>query len=172
MSHGVSNATESMDEDASPSPPKNAPQIPGYQITREVNRGGQGVVYQAVQISTRRKVALKVLIDGTLATSSAQRRFLREIELAASLRHSSIVTVFDSGTTAEGRQYYVMDYIRGQSITDYVRQHQIPLPRVLELFRSAADAVATSWWMRMEKRGCWISAWPRRWAIAPMPWHR
>jgi WD40 repeat protein len=143
MSERLPSDTQSMDDDASAAAVAgNFPQISGYEIIRELNRGGQGVVYQAVQISTKRKVALKVLIEGTLASPAAQRRFLREIELAASLRHRSIVTVFDSGTTPEGRQFYVMDYIRGQSITDYARQSGLSPQRVLELFRTVCDAVA------------------------------
>jgi hypothetical protein len=142
MSQGPSEATHTYNDAPPAGAPQNFPTIPGYEINRELNRGGQGVVYQAVQISTKRKVALKVLIEGTLASPAAQRRFLREIELAASLRHRSIVTVFDSGSTPEGRRFYVMDYIRGQSITDYVRTAQLPLDQLLELFRSVCDAVA------------------------------
>lgn len=52
-------------------------QISGYEVVRELGRGGQAVVYQAVQKSTHRKVAVKVLIEGPYASKSAKRRFER-----------------------------------------------------------------------------------------------
>ena len=53
--------------------------IPGYRILKELNRGGQGVVYQAIQKSARRKVALKLMLQGPLAAPDSKRRFEREI---------------------------------------------------------------------------------------------
>ena len=54
--------------------------LPGYRILKELHRGGQGVVYQAVQHSTKRKVALKVMLEGPFAGPESKRRFQREIE--------------------------------------------------------------------------------------------
>jgi len=71
------------------------------------------VVYQAVQKSTSRKVAVKVLLEGPFASESAKRRFEREVELVSHLKHPNIIAVFDSGSTVDGRLYYVMDYVRG-----------------------------------------------------------
>jgi eukaryotic-like serine/threonine-protein kinase len=93
------------------------PIIPGYTSLREIGRGGQGVVYQATQIATKRSVAIKVLLDGTLASGAARRRFEREIELVASLRHPGIVGVYHSGSTDEGRLYCVMELVEGRDIS-------------------------------------------------------
>ena len=60
--------------------------IPGYRILKELHRGGQGVVCQAVQESAKRKVALKVMLEGPFAGAASKRRFEREIELVGSLR--------------------------------------------------------------------------------------
>ncbi|MCG3125521.1 MAG: Serine/threonine-protein kinase PknD [Phycisphaerae bacterium] len=87
--------------------------IPGYERAREIHRGGQGVVYEAVQSSTHRKVAIKVLLAGALATSRQRMRFEREVDLVARLRHPHIVTVHDSGETADGRHFLVMEFIDG-----------------------------------------------------------
>src|SRR5437868_1652084 len=76
-----------------------APTIPGYDDLRELQRGGQGIVYTATQKSTRRRVAIKVLLDGAIASHAARRRFEREIDLVATLHHPGIVQVYDSGTT-------------------------------------------------------------------------
>jgi serine/threonine protein kinase len=115
--------------------------IPGFQILRELKRGGQGVVYQAVQLSTQRKVAVKVLLDGPHASPSAIRRFEREIQLIAQMRHPNIVAIFDSGLTAEGRNYYVMDYVRGETLSAYIQRVRPGIESTLQLFTTVVDAV-------------------------------
>jgi len=89
------------------------PVIAGYRDLRELKRGGQGVVFVAVQQSTNRPVAIKLLLAGGLATAGARRRFEREAELAASLRHPNIVRIFDSGVTGDGSPFLVMEYVEG-----------------------------------------------------------
>ncbi len=86
--------------------------IPGYQIMGEIHRGGQGLVYLAVQRSTKRNVAVKVMKHGPFATSADRARFDREIETLGRLDHPNIVAVYDAGTAA-GFQYFVMDYVEG-----------------------------------------------------------
>ena len=93
-----------------------APTIPGYDGLLELGRGGQGVVYQATQRSTRRMVAIKVLLDGAFASEAARHRFEREIDLVALLQHPNVVRLYDSGTTADGHPYYVMEYVEGVSL--------------------------------------------------------
>ncbi|MBN2445622.1 MAG: protein kinase [Phycisphaerae bacterium] len=117
------------------------PDIPGYEFTSLVGAGGQGLVYEAVQKSTKRKVAVKVLLEGRAASESARKRFEREIELVAALKHPHIISIFDSGTTADGRQYFVMDYVRGQALGRYVRERDLPLEDVLRLYCTICDAV-------------------------------
>lgn len=118
------------------------PRIPGYRAIRMVGHGGQGTVYEAVQESTRRRVALKVLLSGTHASPTARRRFEREIELAARLKHPNIVTVFDSGITQDGHRYCVMDYIDGAPLDDFVRDQRLSLEETLTLARGVCQAVA------------------------------
>lgn len=73
-----------------------ADSIRGYQILSEMHRGGQGVVYLALQESTKLNVAIKVMLEGPFAGPASRRRFEREIELAGSLKHPGIVAIFDS----------------------------------------------------------------------------
>lgn len=116
-------------------------QIPGYEILRELHRGGQGVVYEAIQRSTQRKVAIKVLLAGRYATPEIQRRFEREIEIVAGLKHPGIVSVYDSGRTRDGRQYCVMDLVVGVPLDQWIAE-QHPTPRqALERFAQICDAV-------------------------------
>lgn len=115
--------------------------IAGYELERELARGGQGIVYLAVQRSTKRKVALKVLREGPFASLSARRRFEREIELVAGLRHPNIVQVYDSGVAADGRHYFVMDLITGVRLDHYAQAHQLNVRQRLELFVHVCEAV-------------------------------
>lgn len=114
------------------------PTIPGYRDIKELRRGGQGAVYTALQNSTNRAVAIKLLLDGALASGIARRRFEREVDLAAALRHPNIVSIYDSGVTADGRPYLVMEYIEGRPLDVFVRalrEGQTP-GETLDLFPS------------------------------------
>jgi eukaryotic-like serine/threonine-protein kinase len=121
------------------------PEIPGYDDLREIRRGGQGVVFSAVQRSTKRKVAIKVMLAGELASPAARRRFEREIDLAASLRHPGIVRVYDSGVTSAGLPYLVMEFVEGVAISEFLRgtsADSLPPPKlVLSLFEKIARAL-------------------------------
>src|SRR5262245_30776001 len=84
--------------------------FPGYTLQRVVHAGGQGVVHAAVQKSTGRMVALKVLRASAFASQSEQSRFVREVQVLAALRHPNIVTIYDSGTVGPVL-YLVMDFV-------------------------------------------------------------
>ncbi len=124
-----------------PDPTRPAVHIEGYELVRVLARGGQGIVFEAIQISTRQKVAIKVLADGAFASRSARQRFQREVAVAARLKHRNIVKIYDSGQTAEGQLYYVMDYVRGEPLHRYVRNHDLSIEEVLALFAQVCDAV-------------------------------
>ncbi len=90
--------------------------VPGFEVLAEIRRGGQGVVYRAMQIATKREVALKMLLSGRWASERQRRRFEREIELVASLRHPRIVTLYESGRTQDGGHYFAMEFVDGQPL--------------------------------------------------------
>jgi len=92
--------------------------IPGYRIIEEIHRGAQGVVFRAVQLSTHRDVAVKVLRDGPFAGPFDRMRFEREVRILAQLQHPHIVAIHDSGTAA-GRTFLVMDLIAGERFDSY-----------------------------------------------------
>ena len=119
-------------------------EIPGFDILHELHRGGQGVVYAAHQHSTGRRVALKLLLHGRLATPMQRRRFEREVDLAASLDHPNIVKVFDRAEAPSGEPYYVMELVEGRPLDAHLREHAIPRRARLELFRTIADAVSSA----------------------------
>jgi tetratricopeptide (TPR) repeat protein len=86
-----------------------------FRIVRELGRGGMGVVFEAVQESLGRRVALKVLPQAALLTERQLQRFRREAHIAAQLHHSHIVPVFGSGES-DGYHWYAMQYIAGASL--------------------------------------------------------
>jgi serine/threonine protein kinase len=95
-------------------------QIGDFLIAREIGRGGMGIVYEAVQQSLGRQVALKVLSLPGLLHASHLERFRREARAAARLQHGHIVPVFDFGAH-EGTYYYAMQYVPGESLDLVIR---------------------------------------------------
>lgn len=96
------------------------PVVPGHEIEAELGRGGQGVVYRAIQQRTRRTVALKLLTSPGWAVTSRQRqRFEREVELIASIEHAGVVTVYECGETSDGRLFLAMQYVEGTPLNQW-----------------------------------------------------
>lgn len=124
--------------------------LSGYEILGELHRGGQGVVYRAFQKATKRTVAIKVLLRGAFATTRQRNRFEREIEIAASLRHPNIVSIFESGVDADGSHYLVMNYVDGVALDAWAGTTSgagTPLHSArerLELFCKICDAVSSA----------------------------
>ena len=112
-----------------------------YVIEREVGRGGMATVYLARDVKHRRQVAIKVL-HPELAAAIGRERFLREIEVAARLRHPHILPLHDSGD-ADGTLYFVMPYVEGESLRDKLeREKQLAIDEALHVAREVADALA------------------------------
>jgi hypothetical protein len=86
-----------------------------YRIVREVGRGGMGTVFEAIQESLGRHVALKVFAPWTGTDPKLSERFQREARAAARLHHTNIVPVFGVGEHG-GYRYYAMQFIHGQGL--------------------------------------------------------
>ena len=120
-----------------------APETIGrYQIERELGRGGMGTVYLAARDDglLDRHVALKVIRRG-LDTEDIIRRFRQEWQLLAELEHPHIARLYDVGLTEGGRPFFVMEYVDGVPITDYVADHDAPIEDRLQLFQTVCEAV-------------------------------
>jgi eukaryotic-like serine/threonine-protein kinase len=111
-----------------------------YLLLRELGRGGTSTVWLAQDLRQLREVAIKVL-HPELAASLGSDRFLREIEIAASLTHPHILPVQESGE-AGGFVYYTMPHVEGESLRDRLRREiQLPLDDALGIARQLADAI-------------------------------
>jgi len=115
--------------------------FPGYELVREIHRGGQGVVYQAIQVTTRRRVAVKVMHAGPFMGSSGRARFEREVQVLGQLDHPNIVRIHGSGTTADGSCFYVMDYVSGKPLDALIESGRLPVREALRLLAKVCDAV-------------------------------
>jgi serine/threonine-protein kinase len=99
-------------------------EIPGYTIIDKLGKGSMGVVFKAKQISVNRIVAIKVLLDSLAQNKEFIRRFEREAQIAAKLSHNNIVNAIDAGE-AGGRFFFVMEYVEGPTIKDYIDKHKV-----------------------------------------------
>jgi serine/threonine protein kinase len=90
-----------------------------FQIVREIGRGGMGVVYEAVQLSLGRRVALKVLPFASALDAKHLQRFKTEAQSAAQLHHTNIVPVYAVGCD-RGVHFYAMQLINGRSLADAI----------------------------------------------------
>src|SRR6266404_4716005 len=105
-----------------------------YTIERELGRGGMATVYVAEDLRHSRQVAIKVLRSDVAAAIGAER-FLREIAIAARLTHPHVLPLIDSGQAA-GSLYYVMPYVRGESLRErLVREKRLSLEDALRIAR-------------------------------------
>ncbi len=113
----------------------------GYRIIEELPRGGQAIVYKAVHLATKTHVAIKVLLPTLLASQRARYYFEREAELISSLDHPNIVGIHDSGII-HNQYYFVMHYIDGLSLDQYVHSRDLSHRERIMLFNKVCSAVS------------------------------
>jgi serine/threonine protein kinase len=116
------------------------PVIEGYQILRCIGRGAMGSVWKALQLSTQREVAIKFLSQQHLVSTKSRQRFEQEVQLTARLTHPNIAHIYDSGLYQE-RYYYVMEYIEGIHLDQYVLQNKLDTQKIIELVIKICTAV-------------------------------
>ncbi len=120
--------------------PATCPLIEGYEILDRLGEGGMGTVWRAIQLSTHRQVALKLLGGTRFGSEKARVRFEREVELTARLVHPNIARVYDSGLY-QGIYYYAMELIEGVHLDRYVKEENLDQKQILELVQTAANAI-------------------------------
>jgi len=129
-----------------PSLSKGGVSIPGYEVERELGRGGFAVVYRANQPKLRRTVALKVLTNVDPSDEDAKRRFEAECQAIGSLSwHPHVVTVYDAGQTEEGMPFLAMENLPSGSLQAKLADHgPAPWEEVLRVTVQMCDALGAA----------------------------
>ena len=111
-----------------------------YRLERELGQGGMATVYLAEDLKHRRQVALK-LLRPELSSLIGPERFLKEIEVTASLQHPHILPLHDSGS-ADGLLFYVMPYVAGESLRQKLtREKQLGVEEAVRITTQVASAL-------------------------------
>ncbi len=118
---GIQLAQSLRPVELAPSPEPTASPLGDFQIIREIGRGGMGIVYEAIQLSLGRRVALKVLPFAAALDSKHLQRFKTEAYAAAQLHHTNIVPVYAVGCE-RGMHFYAMQLIEGRSIAEVIAE--------------------------------------------------
>jgi serine/threonine protein kinase len=145
-SHPPASGDEELDETSAPHDSVGGlPQrIGGYTIRRPIASGGMGTVYEAVQESPRRTVAVKVMKQG-VTSRSALHRFEYEAQLLGRLSHPFIAQIYEAGTHDDPSgpvPFFVMEYIpSAKLVTQFADDKDLSLERRLELFAQVCDGV-------------------------------
>ena len=112
-----------------------------YELLELIGEGGMGLVYLAQQKEpVRRKVVLKIVKPG-MDSKQVIARFEAERQVLAILDHPNIAHVFDAGTTDTGRPYFVMEYVKGMSITRYCDEKRLNIEQRLRLFEQVCEGI-------------------------------
>jgi serine/threonine protein kinase len=112
-----------------------------YKLLQQLGEGGMGTVYVAEQEHpVKRRVALKLIKPG-MDSAQVIRRFEAERQALALMDHTNIAKVFDAGTTATGRPYFVMELVKGEPITKYCDSVHLPIRDRLALFEQVCAAI-------------------------------
>ena len=116
--------------------------IGNYELLRELGRGGMGTVWLARRADSQfeKLVAVKLLKRGT-DTDEVLRRFQAERQILARLEHPNIARLLDGGIADDDLPYFVMEYVEGVRLTDFMRERQPPLKQRLQLFLKICSAV-------------------------------
>jgi serine/threonine protein kinase len=112
-----------------------------YDIVGSLGRGGMGIVFLAHDMALNRKVAIKVLLPSLVQGSAPVERFRREAQIAASLRHRHITSIFGFRETPR-LLYFVMEYVAGQTLDSVIEDRgALPIDLAVALLLDVADAL-------------------------------
>jgi serine/threonine protein kinase len=124
------------------------PRIDGYEVLEEVGQGGMGVVYKALHLRLKRVVALKMLQPAAgLSTSDWDhllKRFRREAEALARVRHPNVVEVYDVGETPAGVPYFSLEFCSGGSLDRKLDGTPMPPREAAALIQALARGMAAA----------------------------
>lgn len=122
-------------------PEEVAMMLPELEISRIINQGGMGAVYEGWQKDLRRRVAVKLLSPKLTDTPGQATRFRYEARLMAQLSHPGIVQIHEAGETAEGNLYYVMELIDGEDLATRMHRERLSIDDSVSIVCHVAEAL-------------------------------
>lgn len=114
--------------------------VGNYRILEEIDRGGMGIVYRAMDEKLQRIVALKMIRSGRLASESDIQRFNAEARAAAKLDHPGIVAVHEVGSF-EGQPYFSMAFVEGTNLASFLKSRKLSVEEACTLIKQIALAI-------------------------------
>lgn len=115
-----------------------------YRVLRILGAGGMGVVFEAEDVQLKRRVALKGIRPVLAASAGAKRRFLREAQAVAALKHDHVVTIYQVGED-RGVPYLAMEYLEGESLSDRLdREGKLDTVEVVRIGTEVAEGLAAA----------------------------
>ncbi|MEX2482394.1 MAG: serine/threonine-protein kinase [Gammaproteobacteria bacterium] len=118
-------------------------EIPGYEITRIIGRGGMATAYLALQKSLGREVVLKVLDTSISDRKETVERFLNEGRIIAALRHPNIITIYDIGQSGE-QVYISMEFVEGGDLKQRMQRKVFTPDEALDIIEKIASGLAVA----------------------------
>jgi serine/threonine protein kinase len=118
-----------------------APLFPQLEIVALQGRGGMGAVYKARQAGLERDVAIKILPPEAALDEAFAERFRAEARALAKMEHPNIVTVHESGQTAAGHLYFIMEYVDGSDLAHLMAEGAVPARQALTIVRDVCAAL-------------------------------
>jgi serine/threonine-protein kinase len=116
-----------------------------YRLVREIAHGPMSVVHEAQHVDLGRKVALKVLDRQRCRSQEAASRFRHEARVVAQLVHPNLVQIHDFGVSSDGRPYYAMEFLQGETLADRLaRQGRLPWNEAVSLCVQACQALESA----------------------------
>ncbi len=113
-----------------------------YEFIESVGSGGMGIIYKARHLGLNKIVAIK-LLHPHLLNAETVMRFQREARTASDLRHPNLITVQDIGTTDDGQPFMVMDYVSGQSLSEFIKEKgRVSVEETLDIFLQICSGLA------------------------------
>lgn len=113
-----------------------------YRVLEFIGEGGMGLVYRVEHIHMDKILALKVLKTEHLS-ENLWKRFRLEAQAISRLDHANIIKIYDMNQTPDGRPFYTMELLSGQSLADYLHEHQrLSISQALPIFRQVCSALA------------------------------
>lgn len=114
-----------------------------YRVVRAIGEGGMGAVFEAENLRTQKRIAIKWLQPNASRHGEAKARLLREAQAAARVRHPNVVDVYDIDQH-EDALFLVMEYLEGETLTSALRRRDQPIPQLLALLLPALRGVAAA----------------------------